>query len=61
MDSVEHDAAFCYPCRLFYVETGRSDRAFTQVGFRDWKRAMGKCSIVSAHDKCTSHKQAMAC
>ena len=57
----ERDAAFCYPCRLFYVGADRADSAFTQVGFRDWKHAMGKRGIISAHDKCSSHKQAMAC
>ena len=59
--SVERDAAFCYPCRLFYVGIGRGDSAFTQVGFREWKHAIGKRGIISAHDKCTSYKQAMAC
>ena len=46
--SVECDAAFCYPCRIFSVGAGRSDSAFTQVGFRDWKHAMGKHGIISA-------------
>ena len=40
---------------------GRGDSAFTHVGFRDWKHAMGKGGIITAHDKCSSHKQAMAC
>ena len=59
--SAERDAAFCYPCRLFYVGVGRGDNAFTHVGFRDWKHAMGKRGIISAQDNCSSHKQAMAC
>ena len=40
---------------------GLVDNAFTHVGFQDWKHAMGKCGIISAHDNCSSHKQAMAC
>ena len=59
--SVERDAAYCYPCRLFHVGATRGDSAFVQGGFRDWKHAMGKRGIVLTHDKCSSHKQAMAC
>ena len=40
--SVERDAAFCYPCRLFTINEGRSQNAFTKISFRDWKHATGK-------------------
>ena len=40
--SIERDAAFCYPCRLFAINEGRSQNAFTKIGFRDWKHATGK-------------------
>ena len=31
--SVECDAAFCYPCRFFYVGVRRGDNAFTHIEF----------------------------
>ena len=57
--SVERDAAFCFPCRLFAVNEGRSQNTFTKAGFRDWKHATGKGGILSTHDKCSSHTSAM--
>lgn len=40
--SIERDAVFCYPCRLFTVNEGRAQNTFTKIGFRDWKHATGK-------------------
>ena len=57
--SIERDAAFCYPCRLFAINEGRSQNAFTKIGFRDWKHATGKGVILNSHDKCSSHISAM--
>lgn len=60
--SVERDAAFCYPCRLFKsAGSSQSEDAFTKTGFRNWKHAMGSTGIISIHAKCTTHRQAMAC
>ena len=56
--SAEHDAAFCYPCRVFRCGSSRSEVAFTRTGFQNWKHAMGKTGIISPHAKCATHKQA---
>jgi len=29
-------------------------------GFHDWKHAIGKKGVISAHDSCSTHKQAMS-
>ena len=57
--SVEHDAAFCFPCKMFKVGSSRCESTFTVTGFRNWKHAMGQKSIITSHDKCDVHKQAM--
>ena len=57
--SVERDAAFCYPCRVFKCGSNRSEDTFTKTGFRNWKHAMGKTGIISAHAKCETHKHAI--
>ena len=57
--SVERDAAFCFPCRMFKVGSSRCESTFTVTGFRNWKHAMGQKGIITSHDKCNVHKQAM--
>jgi len=57
--SREKDAAYCYACRLFNAEPGKYWETFTKNGFRDWKHAMGKDGIISCHDNCKTHKEAM--
>ena len=57
--SIKRDAAFCFPCRLFAVNEGRSQNTFTKSGFCDWKHATGKGGIISVHDKCSSHASAV--
>ena len=54
--SVECDAAFCFPCRMFKVGSSRCESTFTVTGFRNWKHAMGQKGIITSHDV---HKQAM--
>ncbi len=39
--------------------SGKSDVAFTQNGFHDWKHALGKKGSLQKHDTCTSHREAM--
>ena len=58
--SVQKDAIFCYPCCHFSTGSGRSEKTFTHTGFHDWKHALGRHGILPSHDKCSSHKQAMA-
>ena len=57
--SVERDAAFCFPCRMFKVGSSRCESTFTLTGFCNWKHAMGHRGIITFHDKCDVHKQAM--
>ncbi|XP_021803306.1 zinc finger MYM-type protein 1-like, partial [Prunus avium] len=45
--SVHYDKAFCFPCFLFNID--RSHKAFTQDGFRSWKRIGGKDCVFHTH------------
>ena len=62
--SVEMDACFCYPCRMFGAQGSqfgsRPESTFTLNGYRDWKHATGKNGVLNGHAKCFSHKQAQA-
>ena len=62
--SVEMDACFCYPCRMFGAQGSqfgsRPESTFTLNGYRDWKHATGKSGVLNGHAKCFSHKQAQA-
>ena len=59
--SVKKDAAFCYACRFFpSTSSNRVEEAFTQVGFRDLKHAMGSHGMLVKHNNSCNHKQAMA-
>ena len=57
--SIQQDACFCFPCRMFHVEQAGSKDKFTKLGFSDWKHATGKSGILSVHDRCASHRRAM--
>ena len=57
--SKELDAAFCFPCRFFHPRPLRSDKAFTLTGFKDWKHALGKKGILTAHSAGKAHTEAM--
>ena len=61
--SVELDACFCYPCRLFGSGGGsfssRPEATFITTGFKDSKHATGKNGILVGHNNCISHKQAI--
>ena len=61
--SVEKDACFCYPCRLFgsvsAIGSSRPETAFTLIGFKDWKHATGKKGILICHCNSLSHKESM--
>ncbi|CAI6355883.1 unnamed protein product [Macrosiphum euphorbiae] len=43
--SIQKDAVFCYPCRVF--GTGRSEDTFVTKGFRNWKKISGSISKTS--------------
>ena len=59
--SASSDACFCYPCRFFRPETrsGRAETAFTVTGYRNWKNAIGKAGVISRHNECQTHRDAM--
>ena len=44
---------------FFNTEPGKYSETFTKSGFRDWKHAMGKDGIISCHDNCKTHKEAI--
>ena len=60
--SVECNACYCYPCRIFGASSsfGRSrpESAFTTTGFRNWKKATGKDGVLNCHASNVAHKQA---
>lgn len=60
---ISQDAAFCFPCQFFFSPSStsnRPERAFTEVGFRNWKNAIGKKSgVLTKHNECYSHKQSV--
>lgn len=41
------------------ILASRPEKAFTEVGFRDWKHAMGKDGILKGHSDSLHHKQAV--
>ena len=57
--SVERDAAFCFPCRMFAPRSGRTDPAFTRNGFRDWKHATGERGSLNEHRRSATHKESV--
>ena len=40
--SILKDAAFCFPCRIFGVNSTENTNTYTVVGFTDWKHALDK-------------------
>lgn len=36
--SIQKDAIFCYPCRVFGTTTNKSEDTFVSTGFRNWKK-----------------------
>ena len=60
--SIRKDATFCYPCRLFgtySVHITRPEKAFTFIGFHDWKHATGQKGILVTHHNSLCHQQAV--
>ena len=54
---MEWDAAFCFPCRMFALCSGRTDPAFTKNGFRDWKHATSEIGSLNEHCRSITHKE----
>lgn len=38
--SIQKDAIFCYPCRIFVVTSGHNEETFTKIGFNNWKKVI---------------------
>ena len=61
--SVERDACYCYPCRLFgsksAVGRSRPEQVFILTGLKSWKHATGKTGVLVSHSNSCSHKEAM--
>ena len=57
--SVEKDAAFCYPCRKFSVNTSTvagHSLTFTETGYRNWANALDVNKGLSKHEQSETHK-----
>eukprot|EP00102_Acyrthosiphon_pisum_P021445 XP_016658655.1 PREDICTED: uncharacterized protein LOC107883349 [Acyrthosiphon pisum] len=37
--SIEKDAIFCFPCRMFSTSSGHVEDVFVTTGFNNWKKA----------------------
>src|SRR5262249_24805710 len=57
--SVDRDAAFCFACRQFHSQSAYAENLFTEKGFRNWKYATGKDSILAKHATSNCHLDAM--
>ena len=57
--SIQKDAGFCYPCRLFAAGDSRLHGTFITSGFRNWKHATGKDGILTQHEHSPVHCGAM--
>ena len=61
--SIRKDACFCFPCCIFgsdgAVLASRPEKTFTEVGFKDWKHAMGKDGTLKGHNDSLYHKHAV--
>jgi hypothetical protein len=58
--SVEKDAVFCFPCRIFGINKTAANYVFTKTGFRNWKTALGgKDRGFGQHANCPFHERNM--
>ncbi len=57
--SVERDACFCFPCRVFGVAFSEND-TFVSTGFRNWKAALERDRGLQKHVSSQAHLQASA-
>ncbi|CAB4013423.1 Hypothetical predicted protein [Paramuricea clavata] len=58
-NSLEGDAAFCYPCRKFSVNTSAvatSALTFTETGYKNWVNALDANKGLSKHEHSETHK-----
>lgn len=56
--SVQKDAAFCFACRKFDLNTTK-ENTFTIIGYKDWKHATEKNGGFQRHERSTCHIDAM--
>lgn len=55
--SVDRDACFCFPCRVFGVAFSEND-TFVSTGFRNWKAALERDRGLQKHACSQTHLQA---
>ena len=53
------NAGYCFACRHFSTNGQRAEITFAERGFSDWKHALGKKGIISNHNVCFNHVNAM--
>jgi len=51
-----NDAVFCFPCR-FFSKHQEKNTIFVTTGFKNWKKALEKCSGFKQHETSSEHKQ----
>ena len=47
---------FFYPCRMIACGQAKAEKAFSELGYRDWKHAR---EALKRHNNCCAHKTAM--
>lgn len=57
--SIENDAAYCFPCRVYGVNSNANPTVFTETGYRNWKNALDGWSLVNDFSKNPSIKKTL--
>ena len=52
-------ACYCYSCLLGSGPGSKCEKTFTLMGFKDWKHATGKGSVLSKHDTSCVHRKSV--
>ncbi|KAL4126512.1 hypothetical protein QTP88_010734 [Uroleucon formosanum] len=53
--SIQKDAIFCYPCRIFAVTSGHNEETFTKIGFNNWKKLSGAKNAKTKNTRIQKH------
>ena len=53
--SIQFDAAYCFPCRIFRLCGSKEESCFTDGGYRNWKAAMEEGKGLSKHERSAQH------
>lgn len=55
--SINKDAVFCFPCRMFSSSTSGKEDTFTKKGMRNWRKTAAK---LDKHSECDTHRFSMS-